>query len=174
MARCVQWRDPRCSASHGSRAPEGLVSLERYIILNAVDRLWQEHLYGMDSLREAVHWRQQGQKDPLQEFKKDAYVLFQDLMDNIKAETLGNLFRSTTNLQGFEDFLRNLQTKQSGGEGDPGRDPSAGKPEPQQEEKKEGPKINLPKKRELPKVGRNDPCPCGSGRKFKACCGRGA
>ena len=95
-------------------------------------------------------------------------------MDNIKAETLGNLFRSTTNLQGFEDFLRNLQTKQTGGENDPGRDPSAGEPEPEQEAKKEGPKINLPKKRELPKVGRNDPCPCGSGRKFKACCGRGA
>ncbi|MCE9518841.1 MAG: preprotein translocase subunit SecA, partial [Verrucomicrobia bacterium] len=83
-------------------------SLERYVILNAIDRLWQEHLYAMDSLREAVYLRAYGQKDPLIEYKTEAYEMFVELMGNIKNETLHNLFRSTSNLMAFEQFLSAL------------------------------------------------------------------
>ena len=63
-----------------------------------IDTLWQDHLYGMDSLREGVHLRSYGQKDPLIEYKNEAFAMFQELMDNIKNETLNNLFRSQASL----------------------------------------------------------------------------
>jgi preprotein translocase subunit SecA len=146
--------------------------LERYIILNAIDRLWQEHLYAMDGLREAVYLRSFGQKDPLVEYKNDAYAMFVDLMDTIKGEVLSNLFRSTTNLQAFEQMLANIPQILSRPEmmlnpetGESAEKPSAAPAKP---------KFELPLKRELPKAGRNEPCPCGSGKKFKSCCGRSA
>jgi preprotein translocase subunit SecA len=155
---------------------EALRGLERFVILNAVDRLWQEHLYAMDGLREAVYLRAFAQKDPLVEYKNEAFSMFGELMDNIKLEVLNNLFRSTTNLQAFENLLRSLP--QSLIQADvPGLSrpqqvasslPTRDAAEP------EVPKIELPIKRELPKVGRNEPCPCGSGKKFKNCCGRTA
>jgi preprotein translocase subunit SecA len=158
--------------------PDALRGLERYIILNAVDRLWQEHLYAMDGLREAVYLRAFGQKDPLVEYKNDAYGMFLELMDSIKAEILNNLFRSTTNLQAFEQLLASLP--QNLLRADPAARARTASPasglleQAMSEDGPPAPKLELPIKRELPKVGRNDPCPCGSGKKFKSCCGRSA
>ncbi|MDO4411180.1 MAG: preprotein translocase subunit SecA [Akkermansia sp.] len=87
---------------------EYLDHMERQIILSAIDKKWQEHLYNMDSLREGVRLRAQGQKDPLVEYKSEAYDLFIELMDSIRTETISNLFKSTTNLDAFEDFLAGL------------------------------------------------------------------
>jgi len=143
---------------------EALRGLERYIILNAVDRLWQEHLYAMDGLREAVYLRAFAQKDPLVEYKNEAFAMFADLMDTIKFEVLNNLFRSTTNLAAFEALLGGLPQNVSL-TSDKGETPAPRAPEA-------APRIELPIKRELPRAGRNDPCPCGSGKKFKNCCGR--
>ncbi|MCX6967962.1 MAG: preprotein translocase subunit SecA [Verrucomicrobia bacterium] len=148
---------------------EAVRSLERYIILNAIDRLWQEHLYAMDSLREGVHLRAYGQKDPLIEYKNEAYDMFVELMGNIKNEVLHNLFRSTSNLQAFEQFMANLPQhllhQEGGGEsnilGGGVEQPAA-------------PRPVMPMRRDNIKVNRNDPCPCGSGRKYKSCCGRTA
>ena len=154
---------------------EALRGLERFVILNAVDRLWQEHLYAMDGLREAVYLRAFAQKDPLVEYKNEAFSMFGELMDSIKLEVLNNLFRSTTNLQAFENLLRSLP--QSLIQADvPGlsRPQQAAPSPPANDAEPEAPKIELPIKRELPKVGRNEPCPCGSGKKFKNCCGRTA
>jgi len=164
--------------------PSAVKSLERYIILNAIDRLWQEHLYAMDALREGVYLRGYAQKDPLIEYKTEAYDMFVELMANIKNEVLHNLFRSTSNLQAFENFLATLpqfllrehaptaptanapargrQLQPVGamaavaGDGD-----GAGEMT-----------LDLPVRRSMPKVGRNEPCPCGSGKKYKNCCGR--
>lgn len=96
--------------------------------------------------------------------------MFVELMDRIRGEVLTNLFRSTTNLASFETFLSQLQQKLSGGESTDGGPAASGKAPEQQGELK----IELPTRREAPKVGRNEPCPCGSGKKFKACCGRSA
>src|SRR5215471_12037300 len=87
---------------------EAVTGLERYVILNAIDRLWQEHLYAMDGLREGIYLRSYGQKDPLVEYKAEAYDMFSQLMNSIKNEVLSNLFRSTTNLMAFEQFLATL------------------------------------------------------------------
>ncbi len=157
--------------------PGALKGLERYIILNAIDRLWQEHLYAMDGLREAVSLRAFGQKDPLVEYKNDGFAMFTELMDNIRSEVLNNLFRSTTNLQAFEKLLSTLPQSLRHGmlSGDLTLGGSAAEQAGQDDEDEtvpERPKLDLAPKREQPRVGRNDPCPCGSGKKFKNCCGR--
>jgi len=160
--------------------------LEKYVILNAVDRLWQEHLYAMDGLREAVYLRAYGQKDPLTEYKTEAYAMFVELMESIKNEVLNNLFRSTTNLQAFEQLLASLprhlmqrdlqepqaQASQPSNQSIPKSQqtapPSAASAAFDQAfQKPPAPRVQKT-------VGRNDPCPCGSGKKFKSCCGRTA
>ncbi len=159
--------------------------LEKYVILNAIDRLWQEHLYAMDSLREAVYLRAYGQKDPLTEYKTEAYAIFVELMDNIKNEVINNLFRSTTNLQAFEQLLaslpqhlmqRDLLEPSQGGAMQAQLNVSAPQAAPVSAAQAEMDRaFAAPQpKREAPRVGRNDPCPCGSGKKFKSCCGRTA
>jgi preprotein translocase subunit SecA len=166
--------------------PTAVKSLERYIILNAIDRLWQEHLYAMDALREGVYLRGYAQKDPLIEYKTEAYEMFVELMANIKNEVLHNLFRSTSNLQAFENFLSTLPQFLLR-EHAPAA-PTATGPVPGRHGDRmaasdgvstngDGSELTLdlaPVRREVPKVGRNEPCPCGSGKKFKNCCGRAA
>ncbi len=153
---------------------EALKGLERYVILNAVDRLWQEHLYAMDGLREAVYLRAYAQKDPLVEYKNEAFSMFGDLMENIKLEVLSNLFRSTTNLQAFEALLRSLPQNLLQADVPGLTTPAAEKALESAPAAPAPPKIELPMKREMPKVGRNDPCPCGSGKKYKSCHGSGS
>jgi preprotein translocase subunit SecA len=171
--------------------PEMLDMLERHIILTGIDKLWQEHLYNMDALREGVHLRAQGQKDPLVEYKNEAYSLFETLMASIENETLSNLFRSTTNLEQFENFMRSLPQQLTSDANAQATGVAAvlGGPLTQAnvaqtgntanlamtpEEDGKQIKINLPKRRPTIKVNRNDTCPCGSGKKFKKCCGREA
>jgi preprotein translocase subunit SecA len=161
-------------------------SLERYIILNAIDRLWQEHLYAMDALREGVYLRGYAQKDPLIEYKTEAYDMFVELMANIKNEVLNNLFRSTSNLQAFENFLATLPqfllrehapTAPTAGAPSRARQPQpvgamAGFAADGDGDGAGEVSIDLPIRRSIPKVGRNELCPCGSGKKYKNCCGR--
>ena len=164
---------------------EAVKYLERNTLLNAIDRLWQEHLYSMDSLREAVYLRAYGQKDPLVEYKTEAFDMFTLLMDAIKNEVLHNLFRSTANLESFGAFLQNLpqflihadetgaqQTESGGGTATarPTRHALPEEPEPSLADAI----AHRPAPVDPSKVGRNDPCPCGSGKKFKNCCGRTA
>jgi preprotein translocase subunit SecA len=134
----------------------------------------------MDALREAVYLRAYGQKDPLIEYKNEAYEMFVELMGNIKNEVLNNLFRSTSNLAAFENFLRNLPTHLIGPDGPMGAQPPGQPPKKpgvssapgQPPDPNKGLGIDL--RKEPPKAGRNAPCPCGSGKKYKNCCGRTA
>src|SRR5580765_6006218 len=84
-----------------------LTTVERYTILSAIDKLWQEHLYEMDSLRYSIGLRGYGQRDPLLEYKAEAFRIFDALMVNIKSEICHNIFRSASSLMAFENFLRN-------------------------------------------------------------------
>jgi preprotein translocase subunit SecA len=167
--------------------PEALGSLERYVVINAIDHHWQEHLTEMEELRRSIGLRSYGQKDPLVEYKGEAYKYFEELMNNVRLQICTGLFRSASNLESFENMLALLsRTARAVGPTDlpaPNAGGAAvaapqisttvtssgpgGGPEPEQE-------IQLPKvtiRRETPKVGRNDPCPCGSGKKFKNCHG---
>lgn len=150
--------------------PEGLKWLERHIILDAIDRLWQEHLRAMDQLRAGIGLRAYAQKDPLVEYKQEAFKMFDELIQAIDQEILSNMFRSATSLAAFEQLFANLpQNLVSGGLG-PVEDISADPENP--EEDQDTRDIQITFHRETPKVGRNEPCPCGSGKKFKNCCGK--
>ncbi len=91
----------------GERA-DRVEQMERSIMLQSIDKLWQQHITDMDALREGVRLRAQGQRDPLVEYKREAYELFESLMHNIQLEMLSGLFRSTTSLDAFEEFLASL------------------------------------------------------------------
>ncbi|MEO6874609.1 MAG: preprotein translocase subunit SecA [Opitutaceae bacterium] len=160
--------------------PDALGSLERYVVINAIDHHWQEHLTEMEDLRKSIGLRSYGQKDPLVEYKAEAYTFFEELMNNVRLQICTGLFRSASNLESFENMLALLsRTAKAVGPGDsppggppqitsmtsPGGTSSTPAPEPE---------LKLPQitiRREAPKVGRNDPCPCGSGKKYKQCHG---
>jgi preprotein translocase subunit SecA len=153
--------------------PEAVKALERFVVLGAIDRLWQEHLYAMDGLRTSINLRAYGQKDPLIEYKNEAYGMFGELMGRIKEEVVHNLFRSASSLSAFEHFLAALPQRAGRGEL-PGQDQptegsmsigGGGGGSTMVEE------ALVPVKRQGPKLGRNDPCPIDPKKKFKNCCG---
>lgn len=162
----------------GGANPQALQEIEKMILLNAIDRLWQEHLYALDALKEGIGLRSYGQKDPLIEFKQEAFSIFADLMRNINGEVLSNLFKSTQQLAAFEQFLAQLAMMQQAPANNVPPLKSSDEPEKPKPHNpgSDGPKLILPsamgQKKPMANVGRNDPCPCGSGKKFKACCGR--
>jgi preprotein translocase subunit SecA len=138
-------------------------NLEKYFLLTTIDNLWKEHLLMLDYVKESVGLRGYGQKNPLQEYKKEAYHLFVSLMKRIRETTLSYLFR----IELREEAEKVQEMVLEEGEIDESRLEFAKKDVFAEEEKK-----NQPIKTE--KVGRNDPCPCGSGKKYKKCCGRNA
>ena len=163
--------------------PERLATVERYTILQAIDKLWQEHLYEIDSLRTSIGLRGYGQRDPLLEYKAEAFKIFDELMVNVKSEICHNAFRSASSLMAFENYLRNMAAQQTqhstpttlgnspapaAADGKKASDvvsEAAAAAETQA-------KAKAKPVRTGPKVGRNDPCPCGSGKKYKQCCGK--
>jgi preprotein translocase subunit SecA len=155
--------------------PEALAGLERYVIINAIDRHWQEHLTEMEELRRSIGLRSYGQRDPLVEYKGEAFKYFEELMINVRGQICAGLFRSASNLQAFENMLTQLSrtARLSGPDNAPA---PAAQPAPSAPPGG-GSNIKLPMPkpepvtRNMPKVGRNDPCPCGSGKKFKHCHG---
>jgi len=128
--------------------------LERVVMLQTVDSLWKDHLLSMDHLKEGIGLRGYAQQNPLIVYKKEGYELFQDMIGRIQEETLGILYRIQIAEPERIDDLRQPRQQEmvfsGGGES---------------ERKK-------PQTRSAAKVGRNAPCPCGSGKKYKKCCGR--
>jgi preprotein translocase subunit SecA len=158
-----------------------LGGLERYIVINAIDHHWQEHLTEMEELRRSIGLRSYGQKDPLSEYKGEAFRFFEELMNNVRLQICTSLFRSATNRDAFENLFAILS--RSARLQGPAAAPTAlaaatqsapvevGAAAPPREAE---PEIKLPSvtiRRDTPKVGRNDPCPCGSGKKYKNCHG---
>jgi preprotein translocase subunit SecA len=163
--------------------PDALRHVERYTILTAIDELWQEHLYNMDALRTAIQLRRHGQRDPLLEYKAEAYKLFEDLMVEVKSRICRNIFRSASSLLAFENFLRRLpkvtlheSASAFQQQALTAAQQAAGAELVEQINEEASADVQKaaakPVRHTGPKVGRNDPCPCGSGRKFKNCCGR--
>ncbi len=136
--------------------PEIMRELEKFIMLQAVDTQWKDHLLSMDHLKEGIGLRGYGQRDPLKEYQKEGYELFLDMSHRIKEETVRNIFlvQIATEEDLQEVSPREQETQLSHGEGDGGN----GK----------GKTV----RRQTEKVGRNAPCPCGSGKKYKKCCGK--
>jgi preprotein translocase subunit SecA len=164
--------------------PEMVGVMERQVVLYAIDSHWQDYLRSMDVLRQSVGLRAYGQRDPLIEYKKEAFEMFGELMDNIKQEVATSIFRSSTSAASFRSFLENVPRRLvhdqvsllSGGQ--PGAATGGGGPSGRRlpddilaiADEKAG-ASNTPATRDTPKIGRNDPCPCGSGKKYKKCHG---
>ncbi|MDP3790719.1 MAG: preprotein translocase subunit SecA [Candidatus Omnitrophota bacterium] len=148
--------------------------LERMILLQVIDTRWKDHLYAMDSLREGIGLRAYGQRDPLIEYQHEGYDMFMDMIDRIKEETLEYLFKVKAVKEEKEsqvfDFSRQKLVHQEKSQFE-----GVAAPQAQEAASYEG---QLPEEkvatyhREEPKVGRNDPCSCGSGKKYKKCCGK--
>jgi preprotein translocase subunit SecA len=197
------WKDERLPTPEEARAcvmlslnsirdaaPEIYGDILRYFMLEQLDRVWKEHLLNMDHLRDGIGLRGYGQRDPKQEYKREGFALFQDMLYRIHE----NLFKALTRLR--------LQVEPAPAETPPAPDSQAAAPAPDEGEgdpagiKKKpessqfrhkerhadlhysgaqdgGPGKKAPEKRSAPKVGRNDDCPCGSGKKYKKCCGAG-
>ena len=127
--------------------------LERIVMLQTVDNLWKDHLLSMDHLKEGIGLRGYAQQDPLIVYKKEGFELFQEMISRIKEETLGILFRiQISEPQNIADLQQPKEQKLVFSSGDE-------------------PAKKNPVKRTEKKVGRNAPCPCGSGKKYKKCCG---
>jgi len=135
---------------------DNMRALERHIMLMTVDSLWKDHLLSMDHLKEGIGLRGYAQQNPLIVYKKEGFDMFQDMVERIKEETVGILFRvQLAESEPVEQLRRPNEQKMvfSGGGDSP-------------------PPKKKPVRKSDKKVGRNAPCPCGSGKKYKHCCGR--
>jgi len=137
--------------------PETMRHLEKLVLLQVIDQHWKEHLSNMDHLKEGIGLRGYGQKNPLNEYKREGYEMFVALMDTIKTQTINHLLLIKL-VQ--EDEVERLAREQ--------------RERKQEMEMRHGEQAGdrQPVKREGEKVGRNSPCPCGSGKKYKKCCGQ--
>ena len=136
---------------------ETMRELERVIMLRVVDNKWMEHLDHMDMLREGINLRAYGQRNPLVEYKIEALTMFEEMEAAIQDQIAGLIYHVAIVSQEEQQVQDRLQTAQAshGGESSPAES------------------QKTPKNADGTKVGRNDPCPCGSGKKYKNCCGRG-
>ena len=137
-------------------SPEIMRELENLVMLKVVDNHWMEHLDAMDMLREGVGLRAYGQKDPLVEYKFEAFDMFEAMIEAIEDDVVKYMYRVNvvTQPEAAQSHLENARTN----------NPTLDSPEG---EGGQQPIVN-----EGPEIGRNDPCPCGSGKKYKNCCGK--
>jgi len=138
--------------------PEVLNELLKFVLLGTIDSRWREHLYALDALREGINLRAYAQKDPLIEYKQESFKMFDDLMSDVAKDITGLVFRAQPGPMARKP-LATREYKPSA-DGKPGSTTAA----PQ----------GLAPVAAQKKVGRNDPCPCGSGKKYKKCHGRNA
>src|SRR5690606_34049181 len=151
--------------------------LEKAIMLQQLDSHWREHLAAMDYLRQGIHLRSYAQKNPKQEYKREAFELFTTLLDRIKHDTVSMLSRMQLRTQAEIDaeeeerqrrLARAMQFQHAAPEQITG---STEGPVAQPQAQRQAPQPIAQVVRDTRKVGRNEPCPCGSGRKYKHCHG---
>jgi preprotein translocase subunit SecA len=157
---------------------EVMRGLEKHVMLSVLDNGWKEHLASMDYLRQGIYLRGYAQKQPKQEFKREAFELFEGMLGRIKFEIVQLLarvrIRSEQEVEALEQQQRRqaemqaramqFQHAEAAGFG-AGEQPAEADPAAM-------PNVGVPQLRDAPKVGRNDPCPCGSGKKYKQCHGK--
>jgi preprotein translocase subunit SecA len=180
-ARVAEAYELKCSMED----PNVLPFMERAVFLSCIDQQWQDYLRAMDELRHGVNLRAYGQRDPLVEYKREAYTMFEHLMSDIKTEIVNSVFRTSTSVQNYGDFLQALpmraiheEAPAAIGDGVGNVEPVDSGPPPARRSSmadrvfdqalQSGP---MAPSRPVGNIGRNDACPCGSGKKYKKCCG---
>jgi preprotein translocase subunit SecA len=145
---------------------------EKYVVLRTIDEKWREHLYAMDQLREGINLRAYGQKNPLIEYKREGFGMFAEMMGDTNRETLKRIFRARINTveekpAQQQNTPRNLKVEHSDASGMG----FVAAPQQQGQPSQPGGRQKVQPIHVEEKVGRNDPCPCKSGKKYKKCCG---
>ena len=164
LARITQGADSAYQAKVDIVGAESFHQFERNVMLQSLDAHWREHLAALDHLRQGIHLRGYAQKNPKQEYKREAFELFETLLDDVRKEVTRVVF--TVQIRSQEDVeetvphadVHNVQYQHGNYDEAPG-----------------GSDAEAPARRPFqagPKVGRNDPCPCGSGKKYKYCHGK--
>jgi len=142
--------------------------LERMVFLQVIDAKWKDHLYAMDYLKEGIGLRAYGQRDPLIEYKREAFIMFSGMITGIEEEAIELVFKlQPVRPERFRGVFSSVPKELLRPEVElPVQPAEEGRPLEQHQPAKQEPLVSGPK------VGRNDPCPCGSGRKYKKCCGK--
>ncbi|MBW2145569.1 MAG: preprotein translocase subunit SecA [Deltaproteobacteria bacterium] len=154
----------RALEMHASRenafGPELMRWLEKFAMLETLDSMWKDHLLNMDLLKEGIGLRGYGQRDPLKEYQREGFELFMDMIERMREGTVSMLYHFQIKPEVEAPRMEHRHREMVMGRGGtPGGE-------------SEGLVKSQPVRREGRKVGRNEPCPCGSGKKFKRCCGR--
>ncbi|MBN1405342.1 MAG: SEC-C domain-containing protein, partial [Candidatus Omnitrophica bacterium] len=161
-------------AKEQNMGAEMMRQLERFVLLQSIDSKWKEHLRSMDDLREGIGLRAYGQRDPLIEYQKEGYEMFANMMDSIKDESVEFIFKlepvRRTLSSVFSETPQQAVHPEASSMHDIAR-ASAPEDSALNHSLRSDSKRAQPQ-RKVPKVGRNEPCPCGSGKKYKKCCGR--
>jgi len=167
---------------------ERMLHMTRIVMLHMIDTKWKDHLYVMDNLREGIGLRAYGQRDPLVEYQHEGYIMFTDMADKIKEETVEFLLKvrpvEEKEVKGVFDSVAkevthpeftSISDRAKAKRQASGLDRAISETETPRRVSREGGKIESkpkPYKRKKRKIGRNEPCPCGSGKKYKKCCGK--
>jgi preprotein translocase subunit SecA len=157
-------------AKIGTMLPqEELANFERRVLLSVINKQWEDHLYGMDHLRDATRFHGYAQKDPLIVYKNEGFKMFQECLETIATKTVMGLLNVRVEINGQSILLAAIPTPQKPTMTFENRGEAA---IPQSIRQQQRPVSNTPVVNKMPKVGRNDPCPCGSGKKHKQCHGK--
>lgn len=155
------------------RVGDILLEIEKQVMLQVLDNAWKEHLATMDHLRQGINLRSYAQRNPKQEYKREAFELFQNLLLTVKRETIHLMARvepiTREQMEAMENQRREELARQKM---QLRHDELSALGEPEEEQAAVAPRAQTPVVREGRKVGRNDPCPCGSGKKYKSCHGQ--
>jgi preprotein translocase subunit SecA len=150
---------------------------EKWVLLKTMDSHWKDHLAGMDYLRQGVQWRGMAQRNPKQEYKKEAFNMFSQMLEGIKRETIQKLAMLQAPSEADAEAAEAQERRRREQEGMEFQHPDADADGPEVEEgagngEQRDAEQQQPFVRDGRKVGRNEPCPCGSGEKYKRCHGR--
>ncbi len=181
VERCIDASDRAYEARAGMIGEELMRNVEKQVMLRQLDMHWKEHLAGMDHLRQGIGLRSYAQKNPKQEYKREAFEMFGEMLEQVKYDTISYLCRirvqAEEDLDDSEERRRAAEAMryQHAQASALGSQPAQGQ-NPQGQPQQRGAPPPAPKpetfKRDGRKVGRNEPCPCGSGKKFKQCHGK--
>jgi preprotein translocase subunit SecA len=146
-----------------------LRQFEKAVMLQTLDGLWKEHLAAMDHLRQGIHLRGYAQKNPKQEYKRESFELFQQMLDTLKHDVISVLSKVQVQAQSDVDEMAQRRREEESRIQHDYQHAAAQALGEEEQQASEAPKTMI---REGDKVGRNDPCPCGSGKKYKQCHGK--
>ncbi|HPN88584.1 MAG TPA: preprotein translocase subunit SecA [Candidatus Omnitrophota bacterium] len=165
------------AAKEHEMGAEQLRQMERMILLHTIDSKWKDHLYAMDQLKEGIGLRSFAQRDPLIEYKKEGFRMFEEMYYSINDEVVEMIFKiqsvkSTQKLKSVFGALPQKMIHEEMGSLSDRKIVSAESHESDSDQDISASAKQAPIRHDGPKVGRNDPCPCGSGKKYKKCCGK--